>query len=535
MIRLFCCSLGHRQTAIKALCIPRYIYRKTLLYGTLRELHCGLAKVNCCHVVSKYSMERNLSFATAIHSALHTSARLQINPLLWMLIKPAGKALSIISGRSVRKWWQALPQSEKYKIKQKIYYNRYKIAGVISTLLGAGFMYFISHLQETPITKRKRYIAFTEIQFMKIAKFELDMHWEALKDLVINPADPRMKHVYSQVVQVAQKIIDSNQHIDVLKQQKWNVILIDSDEANAFVLPTGQIFVFRGMLKLIENRDQLAVILGHEIAHVVLNHAAEKVSFASVLDFAVIIIMAALWLLMPTDGLAIITQWFNNKIVKLLLELPYSRKLETEADEVGLELIARACFDVRESSSLWKRLAFLEEISTGEEPPLEWISTHPASETRAALLDELIPEAIKLRECNQCPRLPKFDPRLKLDAVKKIIQQDVDRKRSALSQGAVIKPAMIGIKSAAAAVADSAVTSKDLLTGECSNLIDADSHEPVMQPNQQMAQSNNQSAVSSNLSVDSCDQRSYNNQIALPNRQKDHLAATNKEKNNLSK
>ena len=54
--------------------------------------------------------------------------------------------------------------------------------------------------------------------------------------------------------------------------------------------------------------------------------------------------------------------------------------------------IIQACFDVRESSSLWQRLAFLEEISTGEEPPPEWISTHPASETRAGILDELIPE-----------------------------------------------------------------------------------------------------------------------------------------------
>lgn len=61
--------------------------------------------------------------------------------------------------------------------------------------------------------------------------------WEALKDIVINPNDPKMKQVYDKVVQVAQRVVDSNQHLEVLKRQKWNVILIDSDEANAFVLP----------------------------------------------------------------------------------------------------------------------------------------------------------------------------------------------------------------------------------------------------------------------------------------------------------
>lgn len=77
--------------------------------------------------------------------------------------------------RTLRKWWQALPQSEKYKVRQQFYQHRYKITAVISTLVAAGFIYFIMHIQETPVTKRKRYIAFTDKQFMKIAEYELEM------------------------------------------------------------------------------------------------------------------------------------------------------------------------------------------------------------------------------------------------------------------------------------------------------------------------------------------------------------------------
>ena len=77
--------------------------------------------------------------------------------------------------RSLRKWWQALPQKEKYKIKQQFYYHKYKVAALISALVAVGFINFVMHIQETPVTKRKRYIAFTDKQFMKIAEYELEM------------------------------------------------------------------------------------------------------------------------------------------------------------------------------------------------------------------------------------------------------------------------------------------------------------------------------------------------------------------------
>ncbi|KAK2150884.1 hypothetical protein LSH36_384g05020 [Paralvinella palmiformis] len=490
-------SLCQKQFSVNALSL----FRRPSQFSSIRQLHYDVTRAHFYANNSRLFIKEKTPLSKLCHSCLYTSPRLHINPIFWLLIKPAGKALSIISGRTLRKWWQALPQSEKYKVRQQFYQHRYKITAVISTLVAAGFIYFIMHIQETPVTKRKRYIAFTDKQFMKIAEYELEMQWEALKDIVINPNDPKMKQVYDKVVQVAQRVVDSNQHLEVLKRQKWNVILIDSDEANAFVLPTGQIFVFKGMLNLIENLDQLAVVLGHEIAHVVLNHGAEKVSFISVIDIAVIIGMAAFWFVMPTDGVAAISQWFYNKMVKLLLELPYSRKLETEADEVGLELIARACFDVRESSSFWQRMAFNEElISKGEMPPPEWISTHPASEKRAAILDQLIPEAIKLRECSHCPHLPKFDPRLNLEAVKKIIQQNADQNHSDVSQNVVLKPTAIGINSAAAAAADSAVVSKQLFNQEHDNIYSTSSAKSVIQTDGQSVQLNKQSNDSKSLS-----------------------------------
>lgn len=350
----------------------------------------------------------------------HTTSRNDIPPVVFLFAKPLAKLVSIISGRTFRKWWQKLTPEQKLYYKDRVFKRKTTIGAVVAVLGLASVIHYYTHLQTTPLTNRRRYVALTPEQFLKIAQFECDMEFEQVKDKIVAPSKP----MYKYIADVVQRIVNSNQDFELLRQQVWTITVIDSDEANAAVLPTGHIFVNTGLLKVAQNEDQLAVVLGHEIAHALLGHGAEHLSFATVMDVVVIIVLGAIWAFMPSDGIAIVTEWFYNRVMQLMLHLPYSRKLEMEADEVGLQLIAKACYDIRESTVFWSAMAAHNELNDNIEVP-QFLSTHPANDTRAQKFEELIPEAIKQRQSCNCPALSVQDPRARIAAM----QQMVDEKR----------------------------------------------------------------------------------------------------------
>nr|KAG5710267.1 hypothetical protein BaRGS_008983 [Batillaria attramentaria] len=212
---------------------------------------------------------------------------------------------------------------------------------------------------------------------------------EEFKDKMLPPDHPMVQRV----LRIGQRLLQTNPEVQKLVNfEKWKVAVIqDPKTINAFVLPTGQIFVFTGILDFASNDDQLAVVIAHEMAHAILSHGIEQVSYAQLLDFTIIAAMAAIWCILPTDGLAVITQWFYNKFLGIMLHMPYSRKLEKEADKVGLQLAAKACYDVREGSVFWSRMQLMEDATDSEDSIPEWLSTHPSHQKRVELLDFLIP------------------------------------------------------------------------------------------------------------------------------------------------
>jgi predicted Zn-dependent protease len=156
------------------------------------------------------------------------------------------------------------------------------------------------------------------------------------------------------------------------------------------------------------------------LAHVLLNHVAEKLSYINVIHLALLLPMALLWAFIPSNGIAVITDWFIHQVIDLTLELPYSRDIEHEADLVGLQLAARACVDVREAPAFWGRMAIrsLEAESEEDVQPPEILSTHPAHEKRAERLVELLPAAIELRKQCGCSNVV-FDYK---DALRRAMQ-----------------------------------------------------------------------------------------------------------------
>ncbi|XP_064624426.1 metalloendopeptidase OMA1, mitochondrial-like [Lineus longissimus] len=346
-----------------------------------------------------------------------TSSRRPIHPLFWIILRPLAKVGAVLTGRGFRKWWQGLPKDRRTYLWEAFKAARPKIYATLAVITLGFTVNYVVHVKEAPITGRKRFIAVTDDQYLKIAQFEADLQIELLKSHFLAADHPASQAV----LEVATRLYHTNQDIPQVKNLTFSVAVVDEDDTvNAFVLPTGHIFVFTGLLKAMHNEDQLAVILGHEMAHAILSHGAEQLSFAHLIDFFVIATMAAIWALLPNDGWAIVTQWFYNKVVAILLDMPYSRKLEVEADEVGLQLAAKACFDVREAPAFWTYMTF-----KNEELP-DWLSTHPNHSKRAEALDEIVPEAIRLRASCDCGQLPKEDPRNRVEKMKQELKEQME-------------------------------------------------------------------------------------------------------------
>lgn len=170
---------------------------------------------------------------------------------------------------------------------------------------------------------------------------------------------------------------------------EWEVTLFQQDEANAFALPGAKIGVYTGLLDVATNQHQLAAVVGHEVAHVLAKHGNERVSNAYATQAGLQLIES----LAGADGTD------KSNLMALLglgaqvgILLPFSRTQESEADLLGLDLMAKAGFDPRESITLWKNMA-----KGGNGAP-EFLSTHPAHGSRIEELERRMPAAMALYE-----------------------------------------------------------------------------------------------------------------------------------------
>lgn len=165
----------------------------------------------------------------------------------------------------------------------------------------------------------------------------------------------------------------------------WEVQVFEDAQANAFALPGYKIGVYTGLLKYAKNQDQLATVMGHEVAHVIAKHGNERVSSQMATE-AGLSIAAAILGAEQNDNNAMILAGLGLG-VQFGITLPFSRKHESEADLIGLELMAKAGFNPEESVPLWINMS-----QSGATPP-EFMSTHPSSDTRIKQLKERIPKA----------------------------------------------------------------------------------------------------------------------------------------------
>lgn len=169
---------------------------------------------------------------------------------------------------------------------------------------------------------------------------------------------------------------------------QWEVNVFKDDSANAFALPGGKIGVHTGILKVAVNQDQLATVMGHEVAHVLAKHGAERVSQATLTQTGMDVVRVLAGEPTPVKNGLMAALGLGAQYGVLM---PFGRTQESEADLLGLDLMAKAGFDPRESVKLWVNM----EKNGGQQPP-EWMSTHPSHDTRISDLEKRIPSAMAL-------------------------------------------------------------------------------------------------------------------------------------------
>jgi len=174
---------------------------------------------------------------------------------------------------------------------------------------------------------------------------------------------------------------------------KWEVNVLTSPEVNAWCMPGGKIAVYTGLIEKLQiTDDELAAVMGHEIAHALREHGRERASQQMAAGVGASLAGAVANIFLPGSGTLATQGAALGSQVGVLL--PYSRLQETEADRMGVELAARAGYDPRAAVALWQKMA---KLSGGSAPP-QMLSTHPSSEARIKDLMEFSQKVLPLYE-----------------------------------------------------------------------------------------------------------------------------------------
>ena len=191
---------------------------------------------------------------------------------------------------------------------------------------------------------------------------------------------------------ISQKIIPfANEWNPRVSQWKWEVNLIGSNQINAYCMPGGKIVFYTGIIKTLNlSDDEIAVVMGHEMAHALREHARERMGKSTATQGLARLggVLASSWLGIDPHLADAVAQGGAN-----LLTLKFGREDESEADLVGMELAARAGFDPRAGVTLWQKMA-----AANKGAPPQWLSTHPSSSSRIADMEASLPQVMPLYE-----------------------------------------------------------------------------------------------------------------------------------------
>ena len=210
-------------------------------------------------------------------------------------------------------------------------------------------------------------------------------------NVLTGTADANMvRNVGEKIAVAADRYLTALGHPGYLTDYRWEYNLVQDDAVNAWAMPGGKIVVYTGILPITQSETGLAMVMGHELAHALADHGAQRLSAAQTQGtVGQLLAVGTAVGGASAEQSAQIMQYYGIGST-LAGTLPFSRKHETEADEIGIIIAAIAGYDPYEASKLWERM---KAASGGEAPP-EIMSTHPSNDTRIANLKAKAPNAV---------------------------------------------------------------------------------------------------------------------------------------------
>lgn len=260
-----------------------------------------------------------------------------------------------------------------------------KISSLIVTAL-----LLLSSCGSVPLTGRKQILLVSDQEVLASSLTQYSDYMKSAPVSTNAKGKAMVTRVGKKIAAATEQYLKSNGMEAEVRNFAWEFNLVKDDQVNAFCMPGGKIVVYEGLLKLVSSDDELAVVVGHEVAHAVAKHSNERMSQQ----------------LMTQYGAQILTQALSNKSAAIQkagstiyglgaqygLTLPFSRKHETEADYMGLIFMTMAGYDPNVAITFWQKM------SAGGASVPEFMSTHPSDATRIKDIQKILPELNKYRK-----------------------------------------------------------------------------------------------------------------------------------------
>lgn len=238
------------------------------------------------------------------------------------------------------------------------------------------------------ITGRKQLSLVSDSEILSLSATEYKQFIDSVPASKNVAQTEMVKKVGARIAAAVEEYLKSNGRSADVANLKWEFNLVKDSVVNAFCMPGGKVVVFEGILPVTKNETGLAVVMGHEIAHAIAKHSNERMSHQVAAQYGAGILNMAMAKKTAATKQIVSTAYGLGANYGVIL--PYSRKHEHEADQLGLVFMAMAGYDPTEAIAFWERMAAGNKSSV-----MEIMSTHPSDANRIATLKTQLPEALK--------------------------------------------------------------------------------------------------------------------------------------------
>ena len=258
-----------------------------------------------------------------------------------------------------------------------------QIIGMIVTAL-----IFLSSCSSVPITGRKQILLVSDQDVLSSSLTEYSNYMKSAKPSSNTKGKAMVVRVGKKIAAATEQYLKDNGLSSEVSNFAWEFNLVNSSEVNAFCMPGGKIVVYDGLLKLVSSDDDLAVVLGHEVAHAVAKHSNERMSQQLMAQYGGAILGGVL------GGQSSAIQQLGSTVYGLGAQygvmLPFSRKHESEADYMGMILMTMAGYNPNNALTFWQKMS-----ANGQNTTPEFMSSHPSDATRIAAIKKNLPDVIQ--------------------------------------------------------------------------------------------------------------------------------------------